>query len=285
MKIVHFLLLSLALIACESPKPKVPEKRVEPDKEAPQIRSEIDAFQKILEANDVKGSILIFNPRINTYYSNNFDWAEKGRLPASTFKIPNTIVGLETGIVISDTSVFIWDGEPRRMKQWEANLSLREAFKYSCVPCYQEVARKVGVDRMRLKMDSFNYGNMVFDSTTIDKFWLEGESKISQFEQIEFLQKFNENHLAISERTKTLSKSIMFIDTLHEEASLYGKTGWSIRNGNNNGWFVGFLEFPNENFYFATNIDPKENFNMDLFPKIRSQITMAAFDSLDVYSK
>ena len=81
-----------------------------------------------------------------------------------------------------------------------------------------------------------------------------------------------------------MSKDIMFIDTIQEEALLYGKTGWAIRNGNNNGWFVGFLEFMNETFYFATNINPKQEFDMDLFPKIRSQITMAAFDSLDVYS-
>ena len=111
------------------------------------------------------------------------------RLPASTFKIVNTIVGLETGIIISDTSLFLWDGRARRLKQWDKNLTLAQAFKVSCVPCYQELARGVGYDRMKLKMESFKYGEMVFDTSSIDRFWLEGESKISQFGQIELFAK------------------------------------------------------------------------------------------------
>ena len=61
-----------------------------------------------------------------------------------------------------------------------------------------------------------------------------------------------------------------------------GKTGWSIRNGNNIGWFAGYLEKGNNVFFVVTNIEPKEAFNMDLFPKIRTQISLGALRKLKI---
>ena len=59
-----------------------------------------------------------------------------------------------------------------------------------------------------------------------------------------------------------------------------GKTGWAIRNGNNIGWFVGYLEKGNNVYFVVTNIEPNEAFNMDLFPKIRTQISLGVFRKL-----
>ena len=61
-----------------------------------------------------------------------------------------------------------------------------------------------------------------------------------------------------------------------------GKTGWSIRNGNNNGWFVGYLETKGGVYFVVTNIEPREKFNMDLFPKIRTRISLEAFKELKI---
>ena len=63
---------------------------------------------------------------------------------------------------------------------------------------------------------------------------------------------------------------------------LSGKTGWSIRNGNNNGWFVGYVESSKGVQFFATNIVPSEKFNMDLFAMIRREITMKALAQLGI---
>jgi len=104
------------------------------------------AFQTILDTADLKGAILIFDSKDKKYYSNDFSWAEKGQLPASTFKIPNSMIALETGVVANDSTLFMWDGKKRAFKIWEQDLIFRNAFKYSCVPCYQEVARGIGPD-------------------------------------------------------------------------------------------------------------------------------------------
>ncbi len=106
-------------------------------------------FQEILDSTKLDGAILIYDLTNDIYYSNNFDWCKKGKLPASTFKIPNSIIALETGVVKSDSTIFKWNGEPRYLKAWERDITFKEAFYYSCVPCYQEVARKIGVERMK----------------------------------------------------------------------------------------------------------------------------------------
>jgi len=236
-------------------------------------------FQQIIDSANVVGSILIYDPQKTTYYSNDLARCDSGFLPASTFKIPNSIIALETGIISNDSTIIKWDGKKRRLPAWEKDLTFHDAFHVSCVPCYQEIARKVGVQRMIHFVDTLKYGHMVFDSTTIDMFWLEGESKINQFEQIDFLQRFYNSELPISQNTTVIMKRLMVIDE-NADYKLSGKTGWAIRNELNYGWFVGYFEKGNEVYYIATNIEPNTSFNMDLFPKIRNEISVAAFKSI-----
>ena len=94
-----------------------------------------EAFRDLFKESDLKGSVLIYDLQKNTYYSNDFGWAAQGQLPASTFKIVNSIIGLESGI-IDDSVVFKWDGEQKWNKYWMQDLDLNHAFQYSCVSCY-----------------------------------------------------------------------------------------------------------------------------------------------------
>jgi beta-lactamase class D len=122
---------------------------------------------------------------------------------------------------------------------------------------------------------------MKVDSTNIDIFWLEGGSRINQFQQIDFLNRFYRSELSISERTEAIMTRMMVIEE-NDEYKLSGKTGWSIRNGNNNGWFIGYLEFRNKIYFFATNVEPKEQFEMDMFPMIRKDVTYKAFRQMGI---
>jgi len=238
-------------------------------------REMVPAFQEILDSAKVSGAVLIFDPANNAYFSNDFEWCNTGHLPASTFKIPNSIIAIETGVMNDDSTMIPWDGKKRRLDVWEQDLTFRDAFHYSCVPCYQEIAIKIGVHRMREFLEKFKYGKMDVDSSTIDRFWLEGNSEISQYQQIDFLDRFYRSELPISRRSDSIMKRMMVIEE-NDTFKLSGKTGWSIRNGNNNGWFVGYLEKENKVLFFATNINPGVEFNMDLFPVIRKEITMRA---------
>lgn len=233
------------------------------------------SFDSVLADFKLEGSILLYDPVINTYFSNDFTWAESKHLPASTYKIPNSIIALETGVIESDSTIIKWDGKPRRLKIWEQDLRFSEAFRFSCVPCYQEIARRVGYDRMSAYLIKLNYPGMSFDESTIDKFWLEGESKISQFQQIEFLERFYNSQLPISQRTYEIVKEIMLFEKTDQYA-LSGKTGWGIRGEDNNGWYVGFIETGGKVYFFATNVNPSEGFNLGNFTSARIEVTKEA---------
>jgi beta-lactamase class D len=240
-------------------------------------------FRSILDSTGFKGSILIFDFNKQKFYSSDFRRSKKGFLPASTFKIPNSIIGLETG-VISDTTIFKWSGDKRMFKSWEQDLNLKQAFHFSCVPCYQEVARKIGEKRMKRYLDKLNYHKMDVDSSNIDLFWLVGDSKISQFKQIDFLKRFYLNQLSISKSTFDFMKDMMVIQKT-EVHTLSGKTGLSMTgeplNQWMNGWFVGYLEKDSNVFFCATNLEAHER-ERESFVKARKQVTL---DALDVISE
>lgn len=273
-------LLLILILSCSTPNQRNQDQRNLPKQDSI-IYTQTPIFQHILDSVNVTGSILIFDFNHNIYYSNDFDWANKQKLPASTFKICNSIIALETKVVEDDSTLFKWDGTPRRLKIWEQDLIFREAFHRSCVPCYQEIAQKVGTKKMNEFLKKLQYGNgLPIDSNNLQTFWLEGDFGISPFEQITFLKNFYTSKLPISKKTELIMKRLMVIED-NASYTISGKTGWSIRNGNNNGWFVGYLETTDNVFFFATNIDPNTEFNMDLFGKIRTEITLSAFEKLD----
>ena len=274
MKTTFLIIILLVTISCSTNKS-------DQLKFQPSDQTIISKFQDIIDSANVEGSILIYDINKDEYYSNNFEWAKIGHLPASTYKITNSIIALETGVVIDEHSIFKWSGEERFLKNWEQDLTLKEAFHFSCVPCYQEVARKIGPAEMSKYLNKLKYGNMQVDSSNIDIFWLEGESKINQFEQIDFLKRFYHSKLPISKRTETIMKRMIIIEE-NDQYTISGKTGWSIRRGRNNGWFVGYLTRQDNTYFFATNIEPKKDFDMKMFPLIRNSITYRAFEELKI---
>ncbi|MBE8719722.1 class D beta-lactamase [Sphingobacterium pedocola] len=225
-------------------------------------------FDGILDTQNIKGSILIYDPQKKIYYSNDFDWANKGFLPASTFKIPNAIVALETSIISSDSTVIKWNGEKRAFESWEKDLTFREAFQASCVPCFQEIARNIGVENMKNYLNKLHYPTMDVRNETLDNFWLYGNSRITQMEQIDFLQRFYTKKLPILTSTRNKMLKLFQIERT-TDYTLNGKTGWSYNEKDNNGWFVGFFEKGERVYYFALNVVPKDINHMEQFAPSR----------------
>ncbi len=238
-------------------------------------------FQSIIDSSGTIGSILIYDLNQNIYYSNDFEWSNKGNLPASTFKIANSIIGLETGVIESDSTIFKWDGKKKWLKNWEQDLVLKNAFQFSCVHCYQEVARKIGAKRMNDYVQKLDYGNLRIDSVNIDNFWLKGESRISQMQQIDFLKRLYNFELPISKRTENIIRNIMLIKET-DQYKLSGKSGLSNNNEVYNGWFVGYIELKDNTYLFATNLEPKKEFDIDSFIKKRMDLTLLAFRKMNV---
>jgi len=269
--IFSLLLISALLVSCNSKENSDPNFGIEKKDN----HVEVPDFQAFLDSSGLNGSILIFD-EVN-FYSNDFNWAQKRHLPASTYKIPNSIIALELGVMENDSTISKWDGQPRNLKSWERDLVFRDAFHLSCVPCYQEIARKIGAESMKKYVKMFNYGKMDIQPSNIDLFWLEGRSGISQMEQIEFLRAFNEGRLPISGKTHEIMRRMMIIEE-NSAFTLRGKTGWSVTDDQDNCWFVGWVETPKGYFYFATNVEPGPNTKSEDLFSLRKDVTYQALE-------
>jgi len=166
-------------------------------------------------------------------------------LPASTFKILNALIGLETGVIPNENFVIPWDGTPYDIDSWNQDHTLKTAFQNSVVWYYQEVPRRVGSENMRHYIDAVGYGNQ--DMTgNLDSFWLDGAIRISADEQVEFLKRLYRNDLPFSERSMEIVKDMMIVKT-EPELHLRGKTGTAMMvDSQYVGWFVGYQELNGE---------------------------------------
>ncbi len=181
----------------------------------------------------------------------------KGFLPASTFKIPNALIALETG-VIKDANhpVFKWDGVKRAFEVWNKDHTPASAFKASAVWAFQEMAREITATRMRVFVSQFGYGNRDIGGNE-DSFWLDGKLRISALQQVEFLERLYIGKLPVHPKNVEIVKEMMFLEKIGD-ATLRGKTGWIPSGDNKIGWFVGWIERGEQAFLFALNLDPIE---------------------------
>ena len=221
--------------------------------------------EEVFKKYKVEGTIVIESLNKKKIHIYNDKRASELFSPASTFKIPHSLIALNEGIVKKD-SVIVWDKKIREYESWNKDQILLTAFKSSCVWCYQEFASKIGVEKYKKYLKELNYGNKkIGDDVT--RFWLDESLEITTFEQIKFLKRFYTNNLPFKIEDINLLKEIM-IDEKNENYTIRAKTGWEGRYG----WYVGYVETKDDVWFFSTNIDTKSK---DDLPK-RKAITLEA---------
>jgi len=191
--------------------------------------------------------------------------ARNAILPASTFKIPNSIIALDTGVVADpDKDVFKWDGVTRSIPGWNKDHTLRSAIAVSAVPVYQEIARRIGAERMQKYVDAFDYGNRNIGGG-IDRFWLTGDLRISPLQQIAFIDRLRRGALPASKRAQELTRDILPVTKMGDsiiraKTGLTGVTDKNMTDGTKTsvGWLVGWAETGNAQTVFALNLDVRE---------------------------
>jgi beta-lactamase class D len=223
-------------------------------------------FQPRFQELEVEGAILIQDLNQNRTYQYNSQRNATAFLPASTFKILNSLISLETGVIPNELAILTWDGVTREVPEWNRDLNMKEAIKLSAIWFYQVLARRVGYDRMQEKVKQVGYGNGNIGSPeSIDKFWLEGELRITPQQQIQFLRRLYNDDLPFSARSLTIVKDIMIIEQT-PDYTIRGKTGLvgfpPIEN-TRIGWYVGYLEQNDNVYFFATNINIRSSDDVD----------------------
>ena len=226
---------------------------------APQ-RSEIrdDLAKRFTDAGTV-GTFVGYKTGDYLIIASDKDRSGQAFLPASTFKIPNSLIALETGVVGDpDKDVFKWDGVKRSIEAWNQDHTLRSAIVASVVPVYQEIARRIGAERMQKYVDLFEYGNRDIGGG-IDQFWLTGNLRIDPIEQIDFVDRLRRGALPVSQRSQELVRDILPV-TKAGESVIHAKSGLlGAELGKPSlGWMVGWAEKGSANTVFALNMDVRE---------------------------
>jgi beta-lactamase class D len=225
---------------------------------------EIDnSLKKYFDENKVEGTFALMDNGTGRFTIYNLSrYRDSSYLPASTFKIVNSLIGLQTGKISNDSMVIKWDSVVRRVADWNQDLTMYKAFRVSAVNYYQEVARRIGKDTMQLWLDSLKYGTKKITGS-VDSFWLNNSLKITPDEELGLVKRLYFDQLPFFKSYQEMVKRAMLFEN-NANYRLGYKTGWGFKeNGNAIGWVVGWVEENNHPYFFVLNIEsPDKDFDM-----------------------
>jgi beta-lactamase class D len=213
-------------------------------------RGDLDA---VFTENGVVGTFVLYDVASDHLTLVNARRAETRLIPASTFKIANTVIALETGVVKDENEIIPYGGKPQPFKQWEKDMSMREAIALSAVPIYQELARRIGLERYQTWLARLDFGNRQTGSV-VDTFWLDGPLEISAIEEARFVARLAQQKLDATPRSQAIARDIIRLES-RDDKVLYGKTGWRFSSTQNLGWWTGWVERDGKIVAFSLNID------------------------------
>ena len=235
-----------------------------------------NSLKKIFDANKVTGCFGMFDNGQGSFTVYNLPrFSDSSYLPASTFKIVNSLIGLETGVVQDTNSVLPYDSTKAYPRpECNKDLTMWDAFRLSCVPWYGELASRIGTERMQKKLDTLGYGQRDKKKFKVPNppglFWLDNQLKVTADEQLGLVKKLYFDQLPFQKRSQRIVRSMM----LWEDNTLYKlsyKTGLGNReNRNSLGWLVGWIEENGHPYFFVLQIETADK-NRDIAP-IRIQM-------------
>lgn len=277
--LVSALLASLVLTACQASMaqsaaiiaaPTIPADQRERWETRPEL-------QRHFAELGTRGTLTLLDTRRHRWTASDSVRAFEAYLPASTFKIPMTLIALETGAAADTAQPFKWDGQKRRIDDWNRDQTLASAYKVSAVWVYQSLARQIGQSTVQQFIRDFRYGNAMAGPIG-DRFWLDGDMRISAVGQVEFLRRVHDRALPLSDRTYDLAREVMLRDR-GPGWRLYAKTGWADEaKPAPIGWIVGWVEQDRDPrpVYFALNMDMTQ----DRFGPKREAIVRAVLSEM-----
>jgi len=231
------------------------------------------------------GSIVVYDYKHDLWTLSDSVNTKKETLPASTFKIINFLIALETEVIKDENDIVRWTNDYDTTKYGHRpdiyhDMTIEEAFKVSAGWVFVELAKKIGKDNYRKYLTKSNYGNLNLSQEDFD-FWNFGEFGISPINQVEFLKKFHDEDLPFTKRNIQIVKRVM-INEQNENYILRAKTGWTRESGMNTGWWVGYVENDKEIYFFATRLLRKRSPISKNFGSCRKEITKKVLRELDV---
>ncbi len=233
----------------------------------------------------VDGCIVIFDNNLKKWITNDTTMMIEEYLPASTFKIINLLIALETGVIKDENELFHWSGEMDTVKygyrpETYRDMTVKEAFEISAVWVFIKIAQRIGRERYIYYLDACNYGNRNLTEPGID-FWNFGQFGISPVNQVNFIRNMYEEKLPFSKRNLEIVKRVMKTEE-KENYTIFAKTGWTREGGINTGWWTGFVETKQGVWFFSTLLLQDRKYNSPTFGPCRKEITKSVLRQLGV---
>lgn len=228
----------------------------------------------------LKGSFVLYGLNSGQYSIYNEEDGVKRVSPDSTYKIYSALAALEDGVITPDSSAMDWNGTHYPFDAWNQNQNLKSAMSHSVNWYFSSLDEKTGLSSLNKYFHKIGYGNSDL-SGGLGRYWAESSLKISPVEQVELLARFCLGDLPFHKDNLKAVKDSLFVSS-SGGSTLYGKTGTGNVEGNNvNGWFVGFVEYPDETYIFATNIQDQTSANGSSAAKI----TLDILNNQNIYKK
>ena len=228
-----------------------------------------NSLKKFFDENKVNGCFALLDNGTNQFTVYNLSrYRDSSYLPASTFKIVNSLIGLQTGKIINDSMVIKWDGVKRWLDDWNKDLTMYEAFRVSSLPYYQEVARRIGKDTMQLWLDSLGYGkknknDKITIHSAVDSFWIDNSIKVTADQQMGLVKKLYFDQLPFFKSYQEVVKRAMLFEN-NANYKLSYKTGWGTSEADHYiGWITGWIEENKHPYFFVLNIESADK-NLDM---------------------
>jgi beta-lactamase class D len=240
---------------------------------SPDNVTEDPSLKEVFDKNGFQGSFGLFdNGKGDFIIYNLHQFTDSLYSPASTFKIVNSLIGLETGVVADSTST-IQTGTAADIaknsfatgrSECDTILTMAQAFRRSCPNYYRELAQKLGVKTMQHYLDTLGYarkkGRFEVTDKNLTEFWLNNEVKVTADEQLGLMKRLYFDQLPFQKRTQRILRGMM----LQEETPNYKlgyKTGTTDLNitGKEIGWMVGWIEENKHLFFFTLQVESKED--------------------------
>jgi len=221
------------------------------------------------------GSITIFDYKQGKWITSDSTDSRFETVPASTFKIPNLLIALETGVIQNEMDTVGWIGSidttlygyrPSTYK----DMTVKHAFQASAGWVFMELAKKIGRQRYEKMLRDIGYGNAEVSDEA--DFWNFGPLMVSPRGQVEMLVDIYERKLPFSGRNFDILKDVMVTEQT-DDYTIRSKTGWGVQDDNDIGWWVGYLQRKDNVYFFATRITKAHGTPGSGFLKCRLEIT------------
>ena len=198
---------------------------------------------------DWPNGCFVFRDASGTLHENDRDRCAKPRRAFSTFKLANSLIAVDAGVLAGADAAMTWDkkrvpDEKKYFDSWRKPHTLRSGIAVSSVPHFRTLALQIGEERMRAGLAKLDYGNQAIGGK-LDRFWLsDGDLRISAHQQLAFVDGLARGKLKVSAKAQEVVRDISTLER-NADAVLHGKTGSGpVEDGKGQWlmWQVGWIE-------------------------------------------